>query len=72
MGSLALLQVSWFLIWGEGRPRGVAYVVCPLPLVVLSAGNVCSTLLLFPTPVFAPSSSEVAVGDFGLFVACCP
>lgn len=36
--------------------------VLTAPLVALSAGGMLSTLLLLPTPSFALSSSEAAVG----------
>ena len=39
-----------------------------LSLVVLSEGGVRSTLLFVPNIVFAPGSSKVAAGFFGLLV----
>ena len=59
---------QWCVQW-SGRRGGLGSL--PTPLVVWCAGGMLSTLLFLPTPVFAPSSSEVAVGFFGLFVSLC-
>ena len=42
--------------------------VLPTPMVMLSAGRMCSTLLLLSTISFAPCSSKVAIGfvSFGV------
>ena len=62
---------SWFLTWGESRgvSRGRAggWLRCFAPPIggVVYRGSV-------QYPAFAPGSSEVAVGLFGLFVSCCP
>lgn len=50
----------------------MAEVVCPPLWGCCMQGGVGITLLLLQHPAFAPSSSEVAVGFFDLFVSSCP
>jgi len=40
------------------------------PELVLSAGGMWNTLLLFLTPTFVPSSLEVAVGFLAFLISC--
>ena len=55
---------------GSGQRGGLG--VLPTPLVVLSAGDMHSTLLLLPTPCFCSQLFRSGSWVFGLFVSCYP
>ena len=70
----SLSGASLFLIWGEGRgvsrgrAGGMAQVFCP-PLRWCCVQGACAVPCFCSRHrVFAPGSSKVAVGIFGLFV----
>lgn len=65
-------RASWFLLSGEGvgTDPGVGPEGWLGWFAHLFGGGVYRGHARYS--VFAPSSSEVAVGFFGLFVSCCP